>query len=220
MGQTQRTKSTTAPGRENNGYVVGGVATSSMKTIGKLGQALQFNGSDYVDIPDSASLNTSLVTVTGWIKPSKSLSGQDVGFVGKWVASVVDGWFIELGRTGNQPRIYTAGTSAADWSPLAYAFPINQWSFISFVYDGTKKYFYVNGTLIDSIASTGNISPTTKDITIGLSQGSNGVSHYFPGSLDDVRIYNRALSAPRSSSSTCWASYLLYWLLYRVWITA
>ena len=179
-------------GSGNTGTLVGSPAW----VTGKHGGALSFNGSSsYVDVPASTSMNTSLFSVTGWIKPSSSLTGADVGFVSKWSANISDGWFVELGNTGDQARIYTQGTTNPSWIPAAYSFPVNQWSFVGVVYDGTKKYFYVNGSLVDSIAATGNISPTTKDVLIGLSQGSGALSHYFPGVIDDVKLYSRALSA-------------------------
>lgn len=56
------------------------------------------------------------------------------------------------------------------------------------VYDGTTQYLYVDGVLKVSQAKT-NVNTNTANITIGATNCA-----YFAGSIDDVRIYNRALS--------------------------
>ena len=59
-------------------------------------------------------------------------------------------------------------------------------------YDGSSMRLYVNGVLVSTRAQTGSTAVST-----GLLQiGGNGVwGEYFSGAIDEVRIYNRALSA-------------------------
>ncbi|MHC4598353.1 MAG: LamG domain-containing protein, partial [Planctomycetota bacterium] len=66
------------------------------------------------------------------------------------------------------------------------------WHHVAITYDGTTLSLYVDASLADSIPATGNIFTTTAPVRIGtFNQGTN----LYDGSLDEVRIYNRALPA-------------------------
>jgi hypothetical protein len=58
-------------------------------------------------------------------------------------------------------------------------------------YDGTTQRLYVNGVQVSSRAQTGAILVTGSPLRIG----GNSFAEYFRGIIDEVRIYNRALSA-------------------------
>ena len=58
-------------------------------------------------------------------------------------------------------------------------------------YDGTTLRLYVNGVLANSAAITGTLASSNYPLTIG---GDTLYAQYFKGSVDEVRIYNRALS--------------------------
>jgi hypothetical protein len=65
----------------------------------------------------------------------------------------------------------------------------NQWQHIATTYDGTNIHTYLNGQLEKTISSTGTISTDTST-PLFFSKGSGGID----GALDDIRIYNRALT--------------------------
>ena len=85
-------------------------------------------------------------------------------------------------RIGGAYRIAT-GTSQL---------PINTWSHLASTYDGTTLRLYVNGTQVGSVATTGSIEVSSGVLRIG---GNTIWGEYFSGLIDEVRIYNRALSA-------------------------
>src|SRR5438874_8400922 len=78
---------------------------------------------------------------------------------------------------------YSRGTSA-----LA----LNTWTHLAGTYDGATLRFYVNGAQVTSRALTGSIVSSTAPLRIG---GNSVWGEYFTGAIDDVRVYNRALSA-------------------------
>jgi hypothetical protein len=70
------------------------------------------------------------------------------------------------------------------------------WYFVGCVYDGSRLYNYVNGELkATSIIASGNITTTTYPLAIGATSNGTAIQNVIQGIIDEVRIYNRALSA-------------------------
>src|SRR5262249_37706206 len=72
------------------------------------------------------------------------------------------------------------------------ALPLNTWTHLAVTYDAANLPLYVNGTLVAPKAQTGNTVTSTKPLRFG---GDSVWGEYFKGFLDEVRVYNRALSA-------------------------
>jgi hypothetical protein len=180
-------------GGGNNGTINGATWTAS----GRYGSALQFNGtSNFVSIPDSAALDlTTGMTIEAWVYPTvaptgwravvaKSNSGGDVYYLHAGSSnnnSPATGIF-----SGGQERILYGGTRLT----------ANTWVHLASTYDGTTQRLYVNGVQVASRAQTGNIQTSTGVLRIGASVWGE----YFQGRIDDVRIYNRALTAAQIQS--------------------
>ena len=82
----------------------------------------------------------------------------------------------------------TTDTAASGTSALA----LNTWTHLAVSYDGTTLRLYVNGVQAGSRALTGPIAASTGSLRIG---GNAVWGEYFKGLIDEVRVYNRALSA-------------------------
>jgi len=168
-------------------------------TAGKINQALAFDGlANYVSIPHANALNTYPLTVTAWIKTGTTSGAR--GIVNKYVAGSSNGYqlFMNNGslcawylRDGSN---YVYDGSECTLSTAGYA--NNQWHHVAFVVDGTGARLYVDGLQTASLGWIGTPGgpTTTQDVHIGHYPGPSG-AEYFSGLLDDVRIYNRALSA-------------------------
>ena len=72
------------------------------------------------------------------------------------------------------------------------ALALNTWTHLAVTYDGSNARLYVNGGQVGVAAATGALRSTGNPLTIG---GNNVWGEWFAGQIDDVRIYNRALSA-------------------------
>ena len=159
-------------------------------TSGKYGKALQFNGtSAMVTIPDSASLHlTAGMTLEAWVNPS-TVNGnwRDVIYKGD------DNYYLSATSTNaSRPDAgLIAGGTYADAFGTS-ALPANTWSFLTETYDGSTVRLYVNGTQVASTAHTGNIATSTNPLQIG---GDSIYGQFFAGLIDNVRVYNTALSA-------------------------
>ncbi|HKW31117.1 MAG TPA: LamG-like jellyroll fold domain-containing protein [Verrucomicrobiae bacterium] len=174
-----------ASGNGNNG-IIGG---ASWTTSGKYGNALVFDGvSTLVTINNSASLQLgTAMTLEAWVNPSVvSGAWRDVIYKG------VDNYYLEgtSPGTGNVPAM--GGTFASMSLYGTAALPMNTWTHLAATYDGTTLRLYVNGIQVASRAQTGAIATSTNPLQIG---GDSIYSQFYQGMLDEVRVYNVALTA-------------------------
>jgi hypothetical protein len=179
-------------GNGNTGTIVNATWTTS----GKYGDALSLNGTNaQVVVNDSASLHlTTAVTLEAWVNPSSAPTGwQDV------IYKPLDNYFLEAASSnGNKPGAGALLTSSAE--PLAYGtaqLAANTWTHLAMTYDGTTLKIYVNGTLATSAAQSGTITTSANPLQIG---GDTTYGQYFKGLIDEVRIYNVALTQAQIQS--------------------
>jgi alpha-tubulin suppressor-like RCC1 family protein len=173
----------------NNGTLVNGAGF----TNGEVGQAFSFNGtSSHVTIPDSPSLDsfTNNITVETWIKVNHLTPNSD------WEGIVTKGDYSwRLLATAGAKTVYFGATGA---SPLDVTGSRNvndgQWHHVAATYDGTNMSLYVDGTLDVSHPASGSIIQTSDPV--GLGYCANIPFNYsFDGLVDEVSLYNRALTA-------------------------
>jgi hypothetical protein len=173
-----------ASGQNNNG-----VATAATWTTGKFGNALVFNGtSSQVTIPDAPSLRlTTAMTLEAWVFPTTAPTG--------WRAVVdknVDGYYLMASTdNGNLPGVGGNWTNGNRNVFGTSVIPVNAWTHLATTFDGTTIRFFVNGAQVASVAQTSPLSPTADTLQIGADAYP---AEYFAGLIDEVRIYNRALS--------------------------
>ena len=172
-----------ASGTGNAGTASG----TSWNAAGKYGSALVFNGSSSrVTVPDSPSLRlTTAMTLEAWVYPAvNNAAWRDVIYKGN------DNYFLEgTSDNGGSPG---AGISTVP-NPTygTSALPVNTWSHIALTYDKVTLRLYVNGTQVGSVAASANIATSANPLEIG---SDSIYGQYFNGRIDEVRIYNRALS--------------------------
>jgi Concanavalin A-like lectin/glucanases superfamily len=79
------------------------------------------------------------------------------------------------------------------YAPALNPTPTATWTHLAVTYDSTTLRLYMNGALISSSPSAGAITNAANG---ALRIGGNSLwGEYFNGTIDDVRVYNRALSA-------------------------
>ena len=181
--ETSGTNAVDSSGYGNNGTLNGG-----NRVAGRLGGALELNGtSDYVDCGNDAIFDiTEQITLASWINAGALGNGQHQHFVGKGNNSYV----IKQSSANNfEVVIYIGGWKVAT-TPLNATFN-NVWHHVAGTYDGSQIKAYIDGELITTTNQTGNININTDNVMIGTRDGTRW---YFDGLVDDVRIYNRALS--------------------------
>ncbi len=191
------TLATDSSGNNNTATLVNGVARGT----GKYGGGLTFDGvNDYLTIPNSASLNISGtgLTLSMWINPQAT--GGDSVVLGKpWNATMTSPYYqygIELAG-GTVPVFYVGTTSGVLSASMGSALALNQWSNLAVTFNGSQAQFYVNGTLVTTASLSASITARGNPLRLGADANTQ---QFFKGSLDDVRIYNRALTAQEIQS--------------------
>ena len=188
---------------QNNGTY----EASSVSLAGKVDNAwATFNTSQYATAPDSASYpDDSVMTISAWIRAG-TLSTQQ-GIVSKWnynsAGTNYGEWALQTSGS-NQIRMFLTsgvgddGTNYVDTTNANLT--TNTWTHVTAVYDGSlaaasRIKIFINGVQA-STAMTGTIPSTiytagTNPVYVG---DFNGLNRGFSGSIDEVKIYSRALT--------------------------
>jgi len=159
------------------------------------GKALSFDGaSTYVRIEDSSSLDvTTQVTVEAWVYPRAYTSnvGHDAHIISR--CNEMGGHVYVLASFANGKVNYDVNPSHTYHSSVA-TLPLYAWTHLAMTYDGAYVRLYINGEFDSSYAKSSPIYTTSNWLAIGCKRWSGGIYAHFNGIIDDVRIYNRALS--------------------------
>jgi hypothetical protein len=170
-----------ASGNGNNG-----TALSTTWTSGKYGEALNFNGTtSNVWISDAPILHlTNAMTLEAWVYPTSTTARyRDVIYKG------VDNYYVEA-TSPQAGAPVTGGTFTSELFGTS-ALPVNTWSYLAATYDRSTLRLYVNGVQVASKSATAAIAVSSNPLRIG---GNTTYGSYYNGVIDDVRIYNRALT--------------------------
>ena len=161
-------------------------------TTGKIGNALLFDGkNDYVDCGNDASLNiTDDITIEAWIYLARS--PVSLGYKPKIVykRDASHGYEMYLRDDDNSLAVHLKGLSDDYLSGTGTRLQTNKWYHVVVAWDGSLMRSYINGAL-DLIDDSSGTIGSGADIRLSISHKSRS----FAGIIDEVRIYNRALSA-------------------------
>ena len=156
--------------------------------------ALTFNGtSQYVSTYNFSPTSSQPFSICLWVNQA-SLAGNRV-ILGKGTSGGSDWQYSLRDINGTVGFLYwnTGGSGALSFS-LGTLSP-NTWTHLCAVFDGTTGYGYKDGIFQGSGISSGSFKSDPGNLNIGKGYYSGGVYGFFNGSIDEVRIYNRALSA-------------------------
>lgn len=175
---------TDSSGNGYNGTVSGQTATTGQN--GQPNSALLFDGTTSITIPNTTGLlNSSTLTVSAWFNQSRQNNEQSIIRKDNQVAlNFINGYARFLLQTNGGT---TGWTTAND--KLCSSCSASTWALATMTWNGSTESLYINGTLLHSASVTGTINTTNNTVVI-----SPNSSNFF-GSLDDIRIYNRTLSA-------------------------
>ena len=189
--QTSGTQATDATG-SHNGTLTNFPTNNSQWVTGQVGNALDFDGSnDRVVVSDTPELDiTDQITLAAWINVD-SFSDWE-GIITKGTSNIpyamdlrADG---SLSFTANYS--ITGGVGTGEWLSNT-KLTTNQWHHVAITYDGDAIRFYIDGQLDTNVVSLDLTFATTSQ---SLVLGADLTGSHFDGSIDDARVYNRALS--------------------------
>ncbi|MCH1500313.1 MAG: LamG domain-containing protein, partial [Akkermansiaceae bacterium] len=198
-------------GNGNNGTVDGATLTTDRN--GNPNNAYDFSNSSII-VPDAASLDLgggSGFAISVWVNP-RSLYPQVNNWAG--ILSKFDGsaaYTLDLNATGvhaqfsrspgdGAPNYFWRDSPIGGWNASEYAegsLPsLDTWTHIAVAYNNDSITCYVNGQPTATRDAIDDLDPQTtgNPLTIGMIRNSFGDGHFFDGQIDDIRVYNRALS--------------------------
>lgn len=189
-----------ASGNGNHGSP--GTAQLSPDRFGRAQSAYTFNGVDSViTTARPPTANVENVSMFCWIKPNKLPQwgmALSLGTATGGGTAPCNGYSLGIGdaisTTTLQGARLTAANACVAWIDGGYVFASTlEWHHVGLVRQAGRNDFFVDGRLVASRAIAAPSPPT--QFAIGTMLGSDRTISAFNGSIDDVRIYNRALSA-------------------------
>ena len=184
-----------------NGTVVGGVTPSADESASS-SKAMYFNGTDgYIDIPISGLTTLNEYTYSACIRctvnppSSTAWSILSIGYSNKdQVVYLSNGG--PSGQTGYGFGSYNTIASAADDTWEGVLPTVGQWYHLTAVRKSGMLKLYLDDFLIDSAFTTGSVAgyDATPTARIGSRSGASWGLQFFNGDMEDIQIYNRALS--------------------------
>ena len=172
-----------------NGYH-GELEGDSEWVDGQFGKALEFKGADYVELRDSAPGlpfgGTDPFTITAWVK---NQGGGTV--VGKFNGGVIGAYIFQVGGGGT----VTFHREVAPWGLSGTkALPFGDFGHAAVTYDGKTMKIYVDGELDVEQDRPAQNTDTATPVLIGARYTGGTPSNFFRGALDEVALFNVALT--------------------------
>ncbi len=182
---------------DSSGLGNAGTLSGPIRTAGRYGGGLQFDGvNDWVTVADANSLDlTTGMTLEAWVRPAALGTTWRTAVIKEQPGQLVYALYAGT-DTASRPSGHVFTTS--DRGMLApTALPLNTWSHLAMTWDGLTMRMYVNGTQVSTSALTGTARTSTSVLRIG---GNAVWPEWFNGVIDEVRVYNRALTAAEVAS--------------------
>lgn len=164
------------------------------------GRVATFDGvNDFISYPSATALNQYPMTVSFWFDMQSNEQAQYASLVDKYATGTANGWQIWT-DTSERIRAWYFGGSVSnsiygggDGLLLTTSgYRTAGWTYCAVVFSSSGGEIFINGVSQDTQGWTGTPTQTTSTHRVAL--GEHNLGRYFKGQLDDVRIYNRALS--------------------------
>jgi hypothetical protein len=183
----------------NNHGVIGGDPIFETATHPFGGQNIKFDGQqDSVLAPNAVQLISDFTTVSFWIRVDDINTQDAEAYVmdfghwdQRWKISLPQHLKIVWTTNSNNTQfpVFISDMDSGDGNEMVIGF----WWYVTMVHDGTNDIIYVNGIPANTKPVDGKLNATTRPLGFGNNPVDGG--QYFIGALDNVKIYNRAVTA-------------------------
>ncbi len=180
----------------NNTVTVAGTLVNTPGANGRVNGSYQFGATEMLTVANASALPTSTTafSVSAWAK-GVSLTPSDYAYIVHRAMNTTIGssvyWLGVL--NGGTYSVSANGQFAAGNTSVAQSASV--WRMLTLVYDGSSMYRYVDGALVGAAVPIGAITNQTTANFMYIGAGGVVGSRTFSGSIDDVRVYSRALTA-------------------------
>ena len=168
----------------------------SVQEDGVLGSSAYFNGTDgYVEMPDDVIYGLHNMTISTWVKPESLGNWARIFDFGSELDPPYPNLFLTVNSGNNNMRLAfeTGDSSQINAGAILQT---GQWQHLAVVINGVTASLYLNGEEVGTASDFQFVPMLISNMTSNLLGKSHYTADsYFQGSMDDFRIYNRALSA-------------------------
>jgi Concanavalin A-like lectin/glucanases superfamily len=195
--------------RDSSGNRLNATSTTAVTPVGGIGApptrgsfqrgALKFDGStSQIVLPNITAMSgTTARSLLAWINTTTISAGSRTIYTSGAGAAGGDTWGVYI-NTITSGNVYCFG-NGVDFDAAATVIAANRWMHVAVVYDGglvdtTNSHIYVNG-VAKSVTAAGAASINSTNTNFGIGYDPNNAGRVFSGAIDDLRLYDRALSA-------------------------
>jgi glucose/arabinose dehydrogenase len=166
-----------------------GTISGATRTTGRYGGGLAFDGvNDWVTVADANSLDLNRMTLEAWVRPNALGSWRTV-LLKEQAGQLAYALYASADNGRPSGHVFTTGDIALEGPSVL---GLTTWTHLAMTWDGSTTRLYANGSQVATAALAGNAIASNLPLRIG----GNGVwGEWFNGVIDEVRVYNRALSA-------------------------
>ena len=174
----------------NVGSLNGDVSWTS-DTPDSIGSALSFDGDgDWVSVPDNASLRlTDELTLSAWVKERVPHT------YAKIISRRLGSYFYFLGVDNGRPYGGIGNGTTFEVTGKSLLMPLDQWHHLAFVYNDSLDSMHMHYAGPERASAVLQNLPPTAGIDVSMGGDSAGTSNFFIGIIDDVAVYDAALSS-------------------------
>jgi hypothetical protein len=169
-------------GHGNHGTIAG-----ASDVLGIIGRARQFNGTDYIEAPDSSDLDVFTgITIAAWVYLQADHTGGSPTMIRKQGS-----FLLELGDNGTNRPSFFLWWSDGSAGPLLSGPPVAklEWHHWAATYDGIQMRLYLDGAVVGSLPISKTVATSPDPLRMG-----HWATEWFKGILDEVRVFSRALN--------------------------
>ncbi len=185
-------------GKANHGTVTNAQLTTDRRGFEKSAYDFDGNG-DYINVLDNPTLRCRQVTMAAWVYQRNTNPAQEnqVIYKGKFADATSEAYSLNM-RLETSVKINSGCQSGQGWQNLSFdrQVALNTWTHLCATFDGDSIHAYINGVQVKSSAVSGKIdSCIGADLRFGYNHNIYQSGNAFLGKIDDIGIWNRALSA-------------------------
>ena len=181
----------------------GDANTDAHSVIGKIGRALEFDGvDDYVDLGDVEALDLDAdFTISAWIKPLMVSDYRMIMSKSTALSSSGGGWMFRTEDSYLKIYLLDGAIPSPSYASPVSTISINKWQHVVVTRTGTGNVLtgqikmYYDGAEVSGTESNYGTSILNNDRNVGIGIEVSDLLNDFNGSIDEVKIYNRSLSA-------------------------
>ena len=165
---------------------------------GRQGGALATNGAGYASVADSASIDsiTAQVTVSAWVYFDGVIPVDYGTALSRQIRTTNQQYYhLSLYQDGT-PTLFIGFSASTPAARPAAPQPVapRRWTHLAGTYDGSLAILYVDGVAVNSRSISGVFPRDTTPVILNGNGNAAVVSEFFPGRLDEIALYNRALT--------------------------